>query len=251
MLRAVLFFFLAYFLLYEPVIGRHLFKVFAAEPSAGSQARLRYYRTVMLGIWAPTLIVLLLSVAGAIAPATLGIRWPDLDTSVMGRWPSIVVLVVLAGLCLLILYQLVAARISAAYREKLQSMPVATEVAIMLPHSAPERRVWLLLSLSAGLTEELLYRGFLTYLLVTLFPELSTYLVLLIAALLFGLGHSYQGLAGMFKTSIYGGLLVALYAICGSLLPGILLHFLTDLAAKDVTPAEGDWHKLQSTHVPS
>ena len=82
----------------------------------------------------------------------------------IGRWPTIVVMAMVSVLSLLLLYQLIAVRVSAAFRQQLQSAPVAPELAIMLPRSDAERRAWALLSLSAGLTEELLYRGFLTYL---------------------------------------------------------------------------------------
>ncbi len=240
MLRIVLMLFLAYFVLYEPLIGRWLFRRFAARVSLDTGARMRYYGTVMTGIWVPTVLVLLLCGMRLVSPAALGIRWPELGTSMIGRWPSIVVLTVVGALSLLLLYQLVAARLSADFRRTLQNAPVAPELAMLLPRSDVERRMWTMLSLSAGLTEELLYRGFLTYLLLSLFPAMSVYLVLLIAAFLFGLAHSYQGLSGMLKTLVYGGLLAALYMACGSLLPGILLHFLTDLTAKDAVPARAE-----------
>ncbi len=214
MLPVILFLFLAYFLLYEPLFGLHLYKSFIAEPFGGSKARLRYYKTVMVGIWVPSILVLLLSAGGLISAATLGIRWPELDFSLIGRWPAMMVLVLLSGVCVLVVYQLILARVSAAYRQKLQSTTLPTELAKMLPRSILEKRIWLLLSLSAGLTEELLYRSFLTYLLATLFPEISPYLVLLIAALLFGLGHSYQGLTGMLRVylrRLIGGALYDLW----------------------------------------
>ncbi len=238
--RLVLILFLAYFLLYEPVIGRHLFRRCAEQVAADSHARMRYYRTVMIGVWVPTVVLLLLCALRVVSPTALGIRWPDLGASLLSRWPSIIVLAIVSMLSLLLLYQLIAARISAAFRQKMQSAPVAPELAIMLPRSDAERRVWALLSLSAGFTEELLYRGFLTYLLFILFPSMSWYLALLAAALLFGMAHSYQGLAGMTKTFVYGGLLAGLYMACGSLLPGMLLHFLTDLTAKDAMPSRGE-----------
>ena len=67
--RLVLLLFLTYFLLYEPLIGRHLFRRFAKQVTADPQARLRYYRTVMIGVWAPAVLLLLLCAMRVVSPA--------------------------------------------------------------------------------------------------------------------------------------------------------------------------------------
>ena len=49
------------------------------------------------------------------------------------------------------------------------------------------------------------------------------------AAVLFGLAHSYQGIAGMVLTAFAGLLFCGLYVATGSLLFPILLHILVDV----------------------
>ena len=53
--------------------------------------------------------------------------------------------------------------------------------------------------------------------------------LLLLAALLFGLAHSYQGISGMLLTALAGALFCGLYVATGSLLLPILLHILIDV----------------------
>jgi membrane protease YdiL (CAAX protease family) len=101
-----------------------------------------------------------------------------------------------------------------------------------LPVSASERRWWILVSISAGVCEEILYRGFLThYFSGTLvagfhFGAVGAWLV---CALAFGLAHAYQGIAGVVRTTAAGLVLGLIAILCGSLLPCIVLHILADL----------------------
>jgi membrane protease YdiL (CAAX protease family) len=97
---------------------------------------------------------------------------------------------------------------------------------LILPHTHDERRRFLWLSLTAGVCEELLYRGFLmAYFGHWLGPLPS----LLISAAVFGLGHLYQGPRGVLLTGLVGGFLGALYLLCGSIVPSMLLHAAGDM----------------------
>jgi hypothetical protein len=83
-------------------------------------------------------------------------------------------------------------------------------------------------AISAGICEEIVFRG---WLLSTLHSALrldGTALVL-VAAALFGLAHSYQGITGMILTAFAGAVFCALYVATGSLLVPIALHILIDL----------------------
>lgn len=82
------------------------------------------------------------------------------------------------------------------------------------------------LSVTAGVTEELLYRGFLIW-------SLTAYMNLVLAAVLssifFGLGHSYQGVAGIVKTGGVGLVMASLYVGSGTILLPIILHAFVDI----------------------
>lgn len=101
-----------------------------------------------------------------------------------------------------------------------------------LPVSTPERRWWILVSISAGICEEILYRGFLThYFSGTLVAgfHFGTVGAWLVCALAFGLAHAYQGAAGIVRTTVAGLVLGLIAILCGSLLACIVLHSLADL----------------------
>lgn len=103
----------------------------------------------------------------------------------------------------------------------------------ILPVNDKEKKVWNFVSLSAGITEEVLYRGFLIFALSYLFPNLSIWGVIIVAAFIFGLAHTYQGFwIGVIRTSIVGFLFSSLYIVLGSIIPLIVLHFLIDYLAK-------------------
>lgn len=96
----------------------------------------------------------------------------------------------------------------------------------MMPHDRRELGWWSALSLTAGVCEQILYRGFMSWLFE---PYLGFWGAAAGAVLLFGLGHVYQGLLGALKTAAFGAVAMALYLIGGSLLPPMILHVVMDL----------------------
>ena len=121
---------------------------------------------------------------------------------------------------------------SAKYREEAKKQIVDGEGDTnMLPRTKKEKRLFSFLSFSAGVCEELIFRGFLVFLLLAIFPVIPIYFIILIPSVIFGIGHSYQGLQGVIKTGGFGALLMCLFLVTDSLLLAILLHFLTDLSS--------------------
>jgi membrane protease YdiL (CAAX protease family) len=99
------------------------------------------------------------------------------------------------------------------------------------------RRGWAGLSLSAGVTEELTYRGLLVLALSLAVPDLPHGAVVAVAAVLFGLAHWYQGWLGVLTTGVVGAAFTQLYLSTGSLLLPMVLHVLVDLRLLLVRPA--------------
>ena len=81
-------------------------------------------------------------------------------------------------------------------------------------------------AVTAGIAEELLYRGFLIWYLL---PASGALMAVLISAALFGLAHVYQGWRGMIGSAGLGLLFGILYAVSGSLWWVMGLHALNDL----------------------
>jgi uncharacterized protein len=223
-----------YYLLFEPLFGYMFFKQFAKRLAADPGERLRYYKKTLLCCWIPAGIIGLFILFWRVSAADVGIDWIKLNDSPFGKWGTYAILIVFSLLFLLHIYQIIMAKASVAFRNKLASIKLPAEVGMMLPHTERERKYWLFISTSAALIEELVYRGFLLFLLAGIFPGLSVYLCILISSILFGLAHTYQGPVGVLKTGTVGLLFALIYVCTGSLLPGILLHFIMDYAAKDI-----------------
>jgi uncharacterized protein len=105
----------------------------------------------------------------------------------------------------------------------------------MLPTTLRERSWFFALAGTAGVCEEVLYRGYLIWYLVAwawLFAPHQSFLVAAVASsLLFGVGHAYQGVRGILLTAAVGGFLAAVYWITRSLFAGMLIHALMDVHA--------------------
>lgn len=223
-----------YYLLFEPLFGYLFFKQFAKRLAADPGERLRYYRKTLLCSWLPAVIIGVIILFWRVSAADIGINWIRLNDSKLGKWVTYGILIIFCVLFILHIYQIIMAKVSTIFRNRLASIKLPSEMEMMLPHTKEEKKYWLFISSSAGLIEELVYRGFLIFLLSSLFPGLHIYLCILISSILFGMAHTYQGPVGVLKTGIVGLLFALAYVGTGSLLPGILLHFIMDYAAKDI-----------------
>lgn len=96
----------------------------------------------------------------------------------------------------------------------------------LLPRTARERRVFVLLSVAAGFGEELAYRG---YAITALTPLLGVGGSATLTSVVFGVVHGYQGTLGMVRTGIMGGVLAWGFLTSGSLWPAIVAHVLIDV----------------------
>jgi membrane protease YdiL (CAAX protease family) len=95
----------------------------------------------------------------------------------------------------------------------------------MLPHTRAELALFLKLALTAGVCEELLFRGYMIWYLSHWLP---IYPAAGLASLLFGIGHIYQGWRGVLTTGMVGAFLAAVFLLTGSLFAGMAIHALMD-----------------------
>ncbi|MET7337413.1 CPBP family intramembrane glutamic endopeptidase [Nonomuraea sp. NPDC005650] len=112
--------------------------------------------------------------------------------------------------------------------------PGADAYSALMPRTRGER--WLAggVAVSAGLCEELVYRGLLMGLGLAL--GLSPLLAAAAAVAVFALGHVYQGRWG-FLLSILGGIaFTGIYLRTGSLIAPIVVHVIVDIRSLVLTP---------------
>lgn len=94
-----------------------------------------------------------------------------------------------------------------------------------LPHTTREYRHFVGISITAGIVEETLYRGFAFWYLAHYMPIWS---VILLSSIIFGLGHTYQGVGGVARVSLVGVAFGVLYVLTGSIWLPMLMHIILD-----------------------
>jgi membrane protease YdiL (CAAX protease family) len=103
------------------------------------------------------------------------------------------------------------------------------EIEQYLPKTGLDYSLWIILSLSAAIGEELSFRGFL---LTRLTPVLGNFwAAALLSSISFGIGHLYQGAVGVIFTGMYGFLFAILFYWRKSIYPCMIAHFLQDALA--------------------
>jgi membrane protease YdiL (CAAX protease family) len=108
----------------------------------------------------------------------------------------------------------------------------------ILPVTGPERSWWVAICATAGIGEEILYRGFLIQYLRHEPLHLKLIAAILLACAIFGVAHVYQGPKGIAGTAFLGLVFSAIFVVSGSLLIPMILHFRIDLRILLLLPAE-------------
>jgi membrane protease YdiL (CAAX protease family) len=103
------------------------------------------------------------------------------------------------------------------------------KLGFLIPRSPLEMSLFLALSATAGVCEEIIFRGYFQRQFAAFTRTVTGGLVL--QAMLFGAGHAYEGGVRMILVAIYGVMFGALALTRNSLRPGMLAHFLHDSSA--------------------
>lgn len=135
-------------------------------------------------------------------------------------------LAVFTALAVLLGRQIAKVRSSAKARESVRKQLARSQgLDVFPPRTATEFRMFLAVSVTAGVCEEFLFRGFL---IATLAGFMPAWLAAVVAAVFFGFGHAYQGGKGVAGIAALGLIMGLLYVWAGSLLPVILIHIALD-----------------------
>ncbi len=205
-------------LLIAPLLAFSLLGSLKPAHQALSQHHIRQYLVTLAWEWILAALVLWgIRMRGTPLRQLLGARrstlrdWRDDIIFAAGFWIASVMILMAIGILL-----------------KLAHLPTPQKaLAQLAPQNALELLLWILLSISAGICEELTFRGYL----LQQFSRAgrSLWFGAIVSSLLFGIAHGYEGASGMIAITIFGVLFCLLTITRGSLRPGIMAHAWHDI----------------------
>ena len=186
----------------------------------GRLTRSRAYKETIFFLWIPTGVLLATLWLTDRSVASIGLTFSATTA-------ELITLAVLAVLTIIAVISLAGLKADAEARTKLAKE--YEPLRYIMPQSKSEL-AWFNLGVSptAGICEELIFRGYLIWLLT---PYIGFIGAILLSSALFGLNHIYQGWGGVLKTGILGLIFALVYWASGSLVAAIILHTLVDVFA--------------------
>lgn len=204
-----------------PVVGYVRFRRFAADDDhvVSTRTKLMFYGRIVCFQWFLVGAMLLVIWRHGLSMASVGERLGDADLTLE---VTVVLLLVLAIVSAIVL------------RRRRRARPADRATAVsrlqkLVPAFGLEMAAFVVVCLTAGVCEELLYRGWLVNFLWA--ATGSVWAAVAASAILFGIGHAYQRTWGMLRAAFVGLQLAILFVAVGSLLPGQVLHAGVDLLA--------------------
>jgi membrane protease YdiL (CAAX protease family) len=213
-----------------PWRGAIRIKRLLAQPSFSTGQRLSLYASTILFQWLLAAIFYWRATSRHLTLDQLG-----LVVSAAGR-TALIALVLTAMLCLnqwvalKKIEQTGADRTSFLFRFRERIMP----------HTTLEIVVFTVLACTAGLSEELIYRGFVYALSLRVFVAAAfpTLVAIIVSSALFAIAHLYQGRRGVITTFVVGLIFSAIRFWSGSLIPVMIAHAGIDLMAGLSSPKQ-------------
>lgn len=202
-----------------------------------SSRKLRYYRTLCIWLWAATVAAV---AAAGMRSLFLVPRGPgDAAWLYEHRAVELGLGAMVAAFLALNFLPVVQClwkkeRVQTAYGEALKPLH------FFLPLTFEERRWFAFVCVTAGICEELLFRGFLIFYLHASAVRLSLTAAFLLSTLIFSMQHWYMGIGGVIQ-SLLGGLIFGLlFLITGNLALAMILHATSDLRLLLLLPRPPD-----------
>jgi uncharacterized protein len=202
-----------------PWRGRAKLQHLLAKPHVEPAERISLYRSTIAFQWLATAVAARRAWAHGFTAAQLGLAMPQ---------RLAVIVIATLGAALIVTLQWLNLRRMGRSASPLRR-PLQALAERILPQSTKELIPFLALSVTAGLCEEFLYRGFAMAALSR--AGLPVGVVILVSSVIFGLAHLYQGRPGFVSTMVLGLLFGASRAALGSLVPAVAWHMGVDLVA--------------------
>lgn len=208
------------------------YEISRLKASSERRKKVRYYRKIASALWICAFIAVLstgLFTAFSIKLAPGEIRWLQSASIALKIVEGIAV-----GMLIAIFLPAVLALRSPALRAK--AARATQRLAFLLPSSKEERHWWWLVCITAGVCEEIVYRGFLLHYLHIRPFHLNLTSALIVSCLIFGVGHLYQGGLGAVQTALVGFILGVMFIVTGNLLLPMFVHAVLDLRVLAMLP---------------
>jgi len=203
----------------HPVAGFMSYQKLLRRIEAGEKiARATIYGTTMLGHWALFAMAIAIWYWAGRSADTLGFGL-QLDAAFL--LGAVLTLVIIA-----FFLRQVRQVANAANDEIRIFKDQLGNLEVLLPANGNELGRFYGLSLTAGIVEETIWRGFLLWYLIQFMP---VWAAAVISAIGFGLAHAYQGAANVPKVTLIGAVFVGLYLLTGSLWLPMILHAAMDI----------------------
>jgi membrane protease YdiL (CAAX protease family) len=210
--------FVAAFAIVFPVLSYFGYKKSLKAYAAGTLVRSREYAYTIAIQW-------LIAFSALAIWQTQNREWTELGFSGSPDGKFMIAAAIVILVVVLLIWQLLAVR--RADEKIMQELDSAfEELKPLMPESTGELHTFYGLAFTAGIVEELLWRGYLIWYLTHFVP---LWVAAIISAVLFGLAHSYQGIKSVPKVTAVGLALAGLYVLSGSLWLPILAHILADM----------------------
>lgn len=219
----------------DPWFGKRLYQRLEQRRAHGDdQALASFFRRIITAEWiCAAVVVVIVAVSPGSTLSDFGLAVPKAALDVLPVEPSelagTVVGLLLAGVILVVAFRRFAGPGLEVWRAGLSTYQA------MIPATRTERGYAVAVSVTAGICEELIYRGFLIAFGVGVLG-LHPYVAGGIAVALFGVAHFYQGWSGMIRVTVFGVAMTGLYFSTGSLVLPILIHAVGDVVSLVVMP---------------
>jgi membrane protease YdiL (CAAX protease family) len=187
-------------------------------------------QAVLLGLDLPSRLSMYLSSGVSIlllGALSLGVGWGSPGPTAMGLGGGVGLGVI--GVALALTAAAVALLFAVRAGESRLGWSETPLLLELLPRTRAEKTLFGGLSFVAGFGEEIAYRGFALAWVSSILGSPSA--AVIVTSLAFGLLHAYQGVAGVVRTGLLGGLFGISVVTTGSLWPAILAHTAVDLLA--------------------
>ena len=202
------------------------------KASTTPRKKIRFYQKIVVASWACAAVAVI--AIGWNAAVTVQRRAEEAAWLSSETRGGVFLEGLIAGLLIVIFLPAVLALRSEKIRTR--SGKAAKRLAFLLPSTGEERQWWWVVCITAGICEEVVYRGFLLHYLHVVPFHLSLTWALALSSVIFGIGHLYQGIAGAVQTIVIGFVLGAMFLMTGNLLLPIAVHAAMDLRILAMLP---------------